>query len=418
MIVDINRLKEILDNGTKEELLSFAERNNLVIENGVLKYTKTVDAVETVGYWDRRQGSTKILLNGLYGATLNEYCRFFDRRIAQSTTLSGRVITRHMISHVNLCLTGEYDHHGAAGIYSDTDSAMFSAWPIIKAEVESGKMTWNRDVAVQIYDEIAAQVNASFPELCANAFHAPEQNGKIIRCGREFVGERGLYIKKKRYAVLIYDAEGTRVDLLPKSEADKKGIIFGEGKLKVTGLDLRRSDTPKVVQKFLKDILIDLLTGKGSQDIVDKINNFKENEFCKLPPWEKGSPKKVNNLTKFGDMLKNNGKANMPGHVRAALNWNLLREINNDKFAMEIVDGMKIVVCKLRPNPMNFTSICYPTDELRLPEWFKSLPFDESLMETTIVDKKIDNLLGILKWDLEHRTSSQREILEELFVFD
>jgi len=90
--------------------------------------------------------------------------------------------------------------------------------------------------------------------------------------------------------------------------------------------------------------------------------------------------------------------------VRAALNWNTLRQANSDNYSQKIVDGMKIVVCKLKPNPLGFTSIAYPTDELRLPTWFTELPFDDAAMEQTLIDEKIDNLLGVLEWDIRQST--------------
>jgi DNA polymerase elongation subunit (family B) len=63
-------------------------------------------------YWDKRQLVKKINLNSLYGAILNAGCRFFDKRIGQSTTLTGRSIARHMAAKVNEIVTGEYDHVG------------------------------------------------------------------------------------------------------------------------------------------------------------------------------------------------------------------------------------------------------------------------------------------------------------------
>lgn len=71
---------------------------------------------------------------------------------------------------------------------------------------------------------------------------------------------------------------------------------------------------------------------------------------------------------------------------------------------MEISDGMKTVVCKLKDNPMKFKSISIPIDESNIPPWFKELPFDDTLMETTAIDNKISNLLGVLEWDLLNRT--------------
>ena len=75
--------------------------------------------------------------------------------------------------------------------------------------------------------------------------------------------------------------------------------------------------------------------------------------------------------------------------------------MNSDKYSIDIVDGMKVIVCKLRSNPLNFTSVAYPTDELRLPEWFKELPFDHEAMEATIIDNKLDNLIGVLDYNLD-----------------
>ena len=83
---------------------------------------------------------------------------------------------------------------------------------------------------------------------------------------------------------------------------------------------------------------------------------------------------------------------------------------------MKIVDGMKVIVCKLKQNPIGFTSIAYPTDELRLPSWFTELPFDDSAMEATLVDKKIENLLGVLNWELKENTDV-KSTFDNLFSF-
>jgi hypothetical protein len=81
--------------------------------------------------------------------------------------------------------------------------------------------------------------------------------------------------------------------------------------------------------------------------------------------------------------------------------------MNSDKYSMQIVDGMKTIVCKLKSNPLGWTSIGYPTDETNLPGWFKELPFDDSEMEATVVDQKLDNLLGVLGWDLAAATNTE-----------
>lgn len=358
----------------------YAERKDLQAKK------KTAETAEDKAFWDKRQLVKKINLNSLYGAILNPGCRFFDQRIGQSTTLTGRIIAKHMDSFVNEAITGQYDHVGTSIIYGDTDSVYFSAWPAIKAEVEAGRMEWNKDICIQLYDQIAEGVNESFPAFMERACHCPREMGAIIKGGRELIATKGLFIKKKRYAVLIYDLEGNRLDKDGKP-----------GKVKAMGLDLKRSDTPKLVQDFLSEILLDALTGSNREDIIEKVRDFKL-KFQELPAWEKGTPKRVNNLTKYTAEEQRLGRANMPGHVRAAMNWNNLRRMYSDNYSMQIVDGMKTIVCKLKDNPLGYTSVGYPTDESHIPTWFKDLPFDQDLMESTIVDQKVENLLGVLDW--------------------
>jgi DNA polymerase elongation subunit (family B) len=366
---------------------------------------KTAETEEDKAFWDKRQLVKKINLNSLYGAILNPGCRFFDQRIGQSTTLTGRIIAKHMDAFVNEAITGSYDHVGESIIYGDTDSVYFSAWPTIKKEVEAGNMEWNKDICLQVYDSIADQVNESFPGFMERACHCPREMGAIIKGGRELVAEKGLFIKKKRYAVLIYDLENKRLDVDGKP-----------GKVKAMGLDLKRSDTPKFVQDFLSEILLDVLTGSQREEIIEKVREFKY-RFKDLPPWEKGTPKRVNNLTKYTAAEVAQGKANMPGHVRAAMNWNNLKRMMGDNYSTSIVDGMKTIVCKLRDNPLGYTSVGYPTDLSKIPQWFKDLPFDQDLMEDTIVSQKVENLLGVLEWGIQDSTDI-RSTFDSLFTFE
>ena len=360
---------------------------------------------EDVAFWNKRQLVKKINLNSLYGAILNPYCRFFDHRIGQSTTLTGRIIAKHMDAFVNEAITGVYNHVGEAIIYGDTDSVYFSAWPIIKEEVRTDAIEWDKDICIQTYDAIADGVNESFPVFMEANCHCPPEMGKIIKGGRELVASKGLFIKKKRYAVLVYDKEGKRKDVNGKP-----------GDVKALGLDLKRADTPKIVQEFLSDILMQVLTGADKEQIVKVVRDFKI-EFTQRPAWEKGTPKRVNNLTKYTAEEERLGKANMPGHVRAAMNWNRLKKMHSDNYSMSITDGMKTIVCKLKDNPLGLSSVGYPIDESHIPKWFKELPFDDSTMESTIVDQKVDNLLGILGWKLEESTNI-KTTFDELFTWD
>ena len=378
----------------------YSERKELQAMKG-----KAIDAGNKteIAFWDKRQLVKKINLNSLYGAILNPGCRFFDKRIGQSTTLTGRAIAKHMSAEVNKVITGKYDHVGDSIIYGDTDSVYFSAFPILKKEIEEGKIPWTKDSVIKLYDQVCEEANKTFPKFMMEAFHCPKSRSDVIAAGREIVAESGLYITKKRYAALIYDNEGQRTDVDGKP-----------GKVKAMGLDLKRSDTPVFMQDFLSELLMMVLQEASEKDILERISEFRT-EFKLRPGYEKGSPKRANRIGDYQRKEQREGKANMPGHVRASINWNTLKRMNNDKYSQEIVDGMKVIVCKLKQNPLGYTSVAYPTDELRIPEWFKELPFDGDAMESTIIDNKLDNLIGVLNYDIA--STLQKNTFNNLFDF-
>jgi hypothetical protein len=195
------------------------------------------------------------------------------------------------------------------------------------------------------------------------------------------------------------------------------------------GLDLKRSDTPKLMQTFLEELLMKLLCGGSEEEIIDMIKVFRA-EFRERPGWEKGTPKRVNGLSNYSSKIdtynntdpfkikvRKDKKENntIPGHVQASLNWNTLRQMNSDNYSLEITDGQKVIVCRLKSNPLKMDSVAYPIDQTYLPEWYKNLPFDHETMENTIIDKKVNNLIGILNWDL--RNTREDTTFNDLFSF-
>lgn len=97
----------------------YAERKELQAKHHA---AKEADNKVEEEYWHKRQLVKKINLNSLYGALLNQGCRFFDQRLGQSTTLTGRQIVKHMSAKVNEIITGKYEYTGESVIYGDTDS--------------------------------------------------------------------------------------------------------------------------------------------------------------------------------------------------------------------------------------------------------------------------------------------------------
>lgn len=360
---------------------------------------------EEINYWDKRQHVMKIMLNSVYGALTNAGSRFFDQRMGQSCTLTGRCISRHMMSKITEILTGTYEA-GTVIAYGDTDSAYISLTPILDMLKQNG-FELTKDSFIELADSITEEVNGTFADFLYKNFNVPIKNGEVIQCVREICATRALFNKKKRYAVLVYDEKGKRKDM------------HSTGKLKIAGMETERSDTPEWVQSKLEEMLLLVLETYDEDKAVDFIKTMRR-EFEGLTAWQQGTPKKVNRLIYYTDvvMFKNGKDENgdtitVPGHVRASINWNKLREANTDVSSTKITDGSKVIVCKLKPNALGMTSIAFPIDQLNLPDWFTKLSFDSELMVENIIDKKVENIIGDLNWDLSR--SKEGKLFESLF---
>jgi DNA polymerase elongation subunit (family B) len=120
------KLKELIDEGSKKRVIQYMNQHSLMVKDGKAIHRDQKALKRIIGFWDKRQLVKKINLNSAYGALLNAGSRFFDQRLGQSTTLTGRTITKHMAAKTNEMITGNYDHYGESIVYGDTDSQISS----------------------------------------------------------------------------------------------------------------------------------------------------------------------------------------------------------------------------------------------------------------------------------------------------
>jgi DNA polymerase elongation subunit (family B) len=387
-------VRKLVDDGDVEDLLWVCGRYGLILDGNRIVVREKEKFAERVFYFDQRQMVKKIALNSIYGALTNRASRFYDVRLGQSCTLTGRCITRHMLATLNESIAGTYDHRGAAVVYGDTDSAYMTLRPLL------GNETISNEDFVTLSDHFAEVANASFPGMLRRLFNVPEERGAVIRCGREVCARRALFIKKKRYCVAWFDKEG---------KPSKNPL----GDLKIMGLETQRSDTSKMVQGKLKAALELIMRTGDREALVNFFREFRE-EFLAQPIPKMGTPRRVNGITEYAAQISAGKARHVPGHVSASILWNRLRRENGDTTSMEIQDGQKIIVCDLRENQYGFKSIAYPIDQHILPEWFLALPFDVESMVEKSVDQKIENIFSCLNLDLRtYRRCAQQAALFE-----
>jgi DNA polymerase elongation subunit (family B) len=331
-----------------------------------------------VEYYDRMQYCYKIKLNSLYGALLNSHFRFYDPRMGESTTGTGRAILQFMCGRVNEILCDEFDPGGEAIVYGDTDSCYFATF------------AQDSDEATVIADSVADLVNASFQEFMQRSFLCTDQFDDIIKAGREVVASSGIFVTPKRYALKLVNLDGNPCN-----------------KLKVMGLDTKKTILPTYIQDALNKFIERYLDGEPWDVIASDIVEFKDDMEHNRDIATLGLPKGCNKVEYYARELQLDADARVPGHVRAALYYNECREKYEDNLSPRVTSGMRVRVFYLE-NPQGKTkSIGLPVDLDEVPQWF----YDHiDVNVTKQIEKLVDNPLQNVLKAIGKKPPSRREL--------
>jgi len=278
------------------------------------------------------------------------------------------------------------------------DTHMFYANDLLVHNTDSSYFkthTENERDAVLVADRVGGLVNSSFPEYMRNTFLCAPDFSNIISTSREVVSDRGIFVDKKRYVLHIVDDEGKKTD-----------------KLKVMGLDTKKTTLPKVISTQLNKFIERFLKGEDwnviAEDIVAYKDELLQNEVLAI-----GLPKGVKKVEYYLQQLQLYGSAvRLPGHVAASIFYNQCLEENHDKVSPPITSGMKIKVYYLKGqhcrsygvnksvHVRKFKSIALPTDIEVVPDWFTNhfvpqLDYDAQILR--LVDKPLDNILKAIQ---------------------
>lgn len=376
--------------------------------------------IEMHEYYDRLQYVMKIKLNSFYGAISNEFFRFYDFRLGESTTGTGRTILTHQCKKVSEVLEGNYNisfplyysEQDAIDMNEPIETALlgpvfngkFQSKRVIASDTDSCYFTVpaiNKEMAINIANNVANEVNKSFKDFMNKTFLCNEEFDNKISCTREMVASKGIFIEKKRYILKIVDDDGKSVD-----------------KLKIMGVELKKTTLPTYIKKELIKYIKRLLDGEKWSDISKDIVNYKK-ELIKIENiMNMGLPKGIKGLEDYTNEYINNGiNTRLPGHVAASIMWNLSLTENNDKESPKITSGMKIKTFYLTKKIGKFKSIAVPVDIEIIPKWFeeKFIPLiDINAQLLRLIDKPLENIVECIG---EISPSEQSLFIDELLEF-
>lgn len=304
------------------------------------------------------QINRKLLVNSLYGALGNIYFRYYDLRNATAITLFGQLAiqwsARKMNEYLNkLCKTEGVEYV----FYIDTDSNYVELRTLIEDVIGIEKFSSTEKV-VDFLDKFASE---KLEPLLFDAFeelkdYMNNYQQKMFM-DREAIalaplgskGCGGFWKAKKRYALNVYDMEGTR---------------YNPPKLKIMGLETQQSSTPKAVQEALiETIRISLQEG---EEALQKYYEKFEKEYRDIDYRQIAFVSTANNIEKYNDNGYPGKKC--PVHVRAVLAYK--RAIKGTNIT-DIQEGEKVMVLPLKPqNPFQDKVIAWPSGT-DLPEELK-----------------------------------------------
>jgi hypothetical protein len=253
--------------------------------------------------------------------------------------------------------------------------------------------------AVLIADECGAALNDSFLSFMKEAFLCQPGYDDIIKAGREIVAERALFQARKKYIAKVVDLEGFRVN-----------------KIKAMGSEIKKSDTPKVIQKFLKNVVDRILDGMSYNDVCTYVNEQRTELFKEISHSELillGVTKSANNLEHFAKAVQaeldgrpfkaasGKGKLTIPGHVKAAIYYNRINEERKDTSSQPIGNGDKVRIFEVLPNEYNIKAIGIPAEATKFPPWFFEIfEIDLKLSEEKLICNKLDGIFSSMGLDV------------------
>jgi len=208
---------------------------------------------------------------------------------------------------------------------------------------------------------------------------------------REAIASKMLFRAKKNYAMYVHNSEG---------------VAYDPPKLKVMGIEIVRSSTPKWCREKLKYGL--KLMFEKDESAVREFYSTALADFKTLPPEEICSPRGISDIDKWLDS-RGLYKKGCPLHVRGSILYNYHTK-DLGKYA-RLVNGDKIKFVYMKmPNLINENAFAIPSmgkfpAELNLTQY---VDYDKQFDKT--FSEPLKSLTDIAGWHLVEESS-----LEEFF---
>lgn len=284
----------------------------------------------TSSYYDTHQMIRKILINSIYGVLANRFFAFYNVNNAKAITLGGQDLIKYLSNCTNQYFKNHWHktYHKFFPEYADREVSPIKDDVVILVDTDSNYICFDEVIKglgiVFKDDEEYRQWAIKFDKVFFEPFLDKILNiyadkwgvEQVINFKREKIITQKFTLAKKKYADEVIDNEGE---------------VYAEPKVKITGIEIVRTDTPQFCRTRIQSVIDKIFKTKAAdkQAILESMRKIHD-EFLKADVSEIAIPKGVTEYTKYArpvdEYLKNGLKypPHCPIHVRASINYNYI----------------------------------------------------------------------------------------------
>lgn len=357
--------------------------------------------------YDLFQHAFKILQNAMYGTFALNTWRYTDghKICSASITNTGQRLTKESIDFVNNKINQETGKKEDNIIISDTDSLYICIKSILDSRYKDLNKEEKNSKILEIANDIQSHANNSLNALSKRLFNV-DPGKHFFQLKQEVIAQSVIVTGKRRYAMFITNKEGVEISAEHKDALDLKG------------LEVMKSNMNKIFRKFGENIIKNILFGKNKKDIDQSIIDFHK-ALKKTDPKLLGKPTGVSYLKKYIKNKPSSGnifstfELKAPTNTKAAVRFNdLLRFKNLDKKHECIIEGDKIFIINLKPNPYHIETIAIPNGKVPEEiEKFINMYIDIDEIFESMILNKLKELWGDINWTFPELNSNISKFL-------
>lgn len=339
---------------------------------------------------DILQYALKILINSAYGAISSRKNQIGDTDLANAITTAGSTSIKHINELARSFVKSKNnnisdDDLEAVVIFNDTDSCCIRLDKCGVVVCKDGKVTEEGYALVQECDDY---IDKHFQEWFKTTTNS---NKCTVYFKREKICDAGVFLKKKdkdeeakkNYILHILDNEGVK-----------------KPSFKYTGVKFARSTLAKDLKVAAKEVVEHMIVTQDKTSTESLLQNL-YNKFKEMPLDDIVTIQRCNKVAEYEKLLdipynNNIGKMSFPtgtpGHVRAAINFNIIMDKLGIKGYEKVKSGDLAKIIYVHKNKFGIDKIAY-LDTLP-PELMDYLQVD---YKTTFIKTVYDEIKRIYK---------------------